>query len=59
MWSMNAETRSVGPLQPLAMGVIPWGFFEKVHTLCPDFLCQLEKGMGMLIYVARFFHAVY
>ena len=22
MWSMNAETRSVGPLQP--MGLIPW-----------------------------------
>ena len=25
MWSMNAETRSVGPLQPLTMGLIPWG----------------------------------
>ena len=60
MWSMNAETRSVGPLQPLTMGLIPWGvlwsFFEKVHTLCPDFLCRIE---GMLIYVARLFHAVY
>ena len=62
MWSVNAETRSVGPLQPLTMGLIPWGFvefFEKVHTLCCDFLCRIEKGMGMLIYIARLFHAVY
>ena len=25
MWSTNAEIRSVGPLQPLTMGLIPWG----------------------------------
>ena len=25
MWSRNAETHSVGPLQPLTMGLIPWG----------------------------------
>ena len=33
MWSMNAETRSVGPLQPLTMGLIPggvlWSFLRK------------------------------
>ena len=46
MWSMNAETRSVG-------GFVE--FFEKVHTLCSDFLCRIEKGMGMLIYVADSF----
>ena len=26
MWSRNDETRSVGPLQPLTIGLIPWGF---------------------------------
>ena len=25
MWSRNDETRSVGPLQPLTMGLIPCG----------------------------------
>ena len=25
MWSTNDETRSVGPLQPLTMGLIPCG----------------------------------
>ena len=26
MWSRNDETRSVGPLQPLTIGLIPRGF---------------------------------
>ena len=26
MWSRKDETRSVGPLQPLTIGLIPWGF---------------------------------
>ena len=25
MWSRKAEMRSVGPLQPLTIGLIPWG----------------------------------
>ena len=33
MWSRNDETRSVGPLQPLTMGLIPcgvlWSFLRK------------------------------
>ena len=27
MWSRKDETSSVGPLQPLTIGLIPWGFF--------------------------------
>ena len=26
MWSRNDGKRSVGPLQPLTIGLIPWGF---------------------------------
>ena len=26
MWSRKDETRSMGPLQPLTIGLIPWGF---------------------------------
>ena len=26
MWSRNDETHSVGPLQPLTIGLIPWVF---------------------------------
>ena len=26
IWSRKDETRSVGPLQPLTIGPIPWGF---------------------------------
>ena len=34
MWSMNAETRSVGPLQLLTMGLIPWGLLWRKYIRC-------------------------
>ena len=37
MWSKKDETRSVGPLQPLTIGLIPWGFlwiFSRKYVRC-------------------------
>ena len=37
MWSRNAVMHSVGPLQPLTMGLIPWGVlcsFLKKYMRC-------------------------
>ena len=38
--SMYAEMCSVGPEQPLTMGLIPWpgGFMKQIHTLGPSAL---------------------
>ena len=62
MWSRKDETRSVGPLQPLTIGLIPWGFLKllkKVHTLCSHLVRGMQVGMGVCVYIACFFHAVY
>ena len=34
MWSRKDETRSVGPLQPLTIGLIPWRFLWRKYLCC-------------------------
>ena len=60
LWSRNDEMRSVGPLQPLTIGLIPWGFlWSFLHTLCSYLVRWMQVGMCVFVYVACFFHAVH
>ena len=58
MWSRKDETRSVGPLQPLTIGLIPWGFLWSTYV-CSHLVRGMQVGMGVCVYIACFFHAVY
>ena len=46
MWSRKDETHSVGPLQPLTIGLIPWGFLWSFlrSTYVVFSPCQSDAG---------------
>ena len=47
------------PEQPLAMGLMPWGFLSLRNTCAgPSVLWGLEVGMGVCVYVAQFVDAI-
>ena len=61
MWR-NDGKRSVGPLQPLTIGLIPWGFlwsFLRKYIRCVLTLSVGCRQACVCVYVASFFHAVH
>ena len=44
MWSRNDETHSVGPLEPLTIGLIPWGILWSFLRKCMHCVLTLSEG---------------
>ena len=57
MWPRKDETRSVGPLPIGSNSMVI--LLKKVHTLCSHLVRWMQVGMGVCVYIACFFHAVY